>query len=141
MIAIVVAAMIGSADPSAALIHDFIQCLRQAGSDATSQKIAPDAFVAFARAHCAAAEAPYKSSLVSEDVKHGMSHKEAVSDAVSIIDSYYSERFDDYKAATKFAQQSNANRSAPSQSQSAAAAPKAPPPPVTPASTPTPPKR
>lgn len=141
MIAIVVAALIGSADPSAALIHDFNQCLRQAGSDAQLQKIAPDAFVAFARAHCATAEAPYRASLVSEDVKHGMSHKEAVSDAASIVDSYYSERLDDFKAASKFAEQSNANApSVPSQSQSPAAAPKAAPP-VTPASAPTPPKR
>jgi hypothetical protein len=118
MIAIVVAAMIGGADPSAALIHDFNQCLRQAGSDAKTQKIAPDALVAFMRAHCSSAETPYKASLVTEDVKHGMSHKEAVSDAASIIESYYSERLDDYKVDYKPADQP------------AASTPKATPPPT-----------
>ena len=124
MITIVIAALVAGADPSATYIHDFMQCLRKADSDAKSQKIAPEAFIAFARQHCATAESPYQASLISEDVKHGMAHKEAVSDAALIIDSYYSERLDDYKTVYKRAQSVATEDSAPSQ------------PKVTPASTP-----
>lgn len=108
MIMIAVAAMLAGADPGAEPIHNFIQCLRQAVSDAKSQKVAPDGFVAFARQHCASAEAPYKSSVISADVQHGMSHKEAISDAASLADSYYSERLDDYKVGYKPPEQATA---------------------------------
>lgn len=101
MITIVVAALLGGADPGATFIHNFMQCLHEADANARSQKVAPDSYTAFARQHCTSSEAPYKSSLVSEDVKHGMSHKEAVSDAASILDSYYSERLGNYQAFYK----------------------------------------
>lgn len=104
MISIVIAALVAGADPSATYIHNFVECLHQVDSDVRSQKLAPDGFDAFARQHCATAETPYRASVVSEDVKHGMSHKDAVSDAASVIDSYYSERHDDYQAFYKHTQ-------------------------------------
>ena len=101
MITIVIAALLGGADASAATIHNFIQCLRQTESEAKSQNVPPDGFVAFARQHCGSAEAPYKSALTSDDVQHGMSHKAAESDAASVINGYYSDRLDDYKVGYK----------------------------------------
>jgi len=101
MITILIAGMVAGADPSAAYIRNFMQCLHDVDSDARSQKVAPDGFDAFARQHCASVETPYKASLVTEDVSHGMSHKEAISDAASVIDSYYSERRDGYQAFYK----------------------------------------
>lgn len=114
MITIVIAAMLGGADPGASSIHNFMQCLHQADADARSQKVVPDGFVAFAKQHCASVETPYHASLVGEDVSHGMSHKEAVSDAASIIDSYYSERLDNYKAFYKRNQPVVDDKAAPS---------------------------
>lgn len=101
MITIVIAAMLAGGDPGSTSIQHFVQCLHDSDADAKSQKIAPDTYTAFARQHCASAASPYQASLISEDVKHGMSHKEAVSDAASIIDSYYSERLDNYKVFYK----------------------------------------
>jgi hypothetical protein len=101
MITIVVAALLGGADPGATFIHNFMQCLHEADANARSQKVAPDSYTAFARQHCSNPQESYHASLVSEDVKHGMSHKDAVSDAASIINSYYSERHDNYEAFYK----------------------------------------
>ena len=101
MITILIAGMVAGADPSATYIRNFMQCLHDVDSDARSQKLAPEAFDAFARQHCASVEAPYKASVVTEDVSHGMSHKAAISDAASVIDSYYSERRDGYQAFYK----------------------------------------
>lgn len=115
MITILIAAMLGGADPGAARIHDFNQCLHQAASDAETQKVTPELFTAFLRGHCATAEAPYKASLVIEDVKHGMSRKEAVSDAASIIASYYSDRLDNYKLIYKHTEQAASDSTPPAQ--------------------------
>lgn len=101
MITIVFAGMLAGADPSAPFIHNFLECLHQVDADARSQKVAPDAFDAFAKQRCASVQGAYQASLVTEDVSHGMSHKEAVSDAASIIDSYYSERHDNYQVYFK----------------------------------------
>jgi hypothetical protein len=103
MITIVVAALLGGAgaDPADTYIHSFVQCLHDADSNARSQKIAPDTYSGFARQHCSSPQESYHAALVTEDEKHGMSHKEAVSDAASVIDSYYSERSDNYQAFYK----------------------------------------
>jgi len=122
MITIVIAGLVAGADPSATAIHNFIECLHQVDADARSQKVAPDTFDSFAKQHCASVEGAYHASLVSEDVSHGMSHKEAVSDAASIIDSYYSERRDNYQAYFK--------RTQPTPDETPAPAPKVTPPPT-----------
>lgn len=111
MISIVIAAMLGgAADPADTYIHSFVECLHQADADARSQKIAPDGYAAFVRQHCSSPQESYHASLVTEDEKHGMSHKEAVSDAASIIDSYYSERSDNYQAFYKRTQPETADK-------------------------------
>ena len=98
---IIVAAMLAAADPGADATHNFLVCLRQAKTDASSQKVAPDGFVAFARVRCAGVEAPYRTSIINADVQHGMSRTEAASDAASLVKSYYDERLDDYTAVFK----------------------------------------
>jgi hypothetical protein len=109
MITILIAGMLAGADPSATYIRNFMECLRDVDSEARSQKVAPDGFDAFARQHCANVETPYKASIVTEDVSHGMSRKEAVSDAASVIESYYSERRDNYQAFYKRSQSASAD--------------------------------
>lgn len=79
--------------------HDFVVCLKDASSQAKTQKIASDAFEAFARTNCAAVSEPFKSQLVAADVQHGMSRKDSVSDADSQISDYYSEWLDNYSAS------------------------------------------
>lgn len=101
MIAIAMAAMLAGADPGGGLLHDFVDCLRKASSQASSQKTTPDGLVAFMKGQCASAESSYRASLVNADVQHGMSHKAATSDAESILKSYYDEKLDDYKVAYK----------------------------------------
>ena len=102
MIIFVAAAVAAAAaDPSAGLLHKFMQCLTHADADAKTQKVTPDAFAAFMRQQCAGTETPYRASLVSADVQHGMSHKSAISDAASLIESYYSDRNEDYAVSYK----------------------------------------
>lgn len=128
MITIIVAALLGGAEPVDTNIHNFLQCLHDTDASARSQKIAPDRYDDFAKQRCASAQAAYQTSLTSEDVKHGMSHREAVSDAASIIDSYYSERRDNYQAYYKRNQSADADNSSSSPPKVTA--------PLTPASTP-----
>ena len=97
MITIVVAAMLAMAGNGTDARHDFVQCLKQASTDAKSQKVGVDGFVEFAKNACGTAEAPFRSTLVNADVSHGMSRKESDSDAASQIRDYYSERLDSYK--------------------------------------------
>ena len=95
MIGIVMSMLLAGA--GADLRHDFADCLKQADTKAQSQKVAVEGFVAFAKTTCASAQAPFESSLTTTNVSHGMSKKAAASDAADQIDSYYSERLENYK--------------------------------------------
>jgi hypothetical protein len=120
MITIVVAAMLAMAGNGADTRHDFVQCLKQASTDAKSQKIAADGFVEFAKNACVTVEAPFRSTLVSADVSHGMSRKDSDSDASSQIRDYYSERLDSYKFEVESAAADAAKADAPAKVEAAA---------------------
>lgn len=98
MIVIAVAALLAGAS-EADLRRDFSECLSKAMTQAQAQKVAPDAFVAFAKAACDAAAAPFEAALVKTNVSHGMARKAAQSDAASQVKDYYSERAENYKFA------------------------------------------
>lgn len=121
---IVIAAAMLLAGGDADVRQTFVSCLKTATTQAQQQKVAADGFVAFARTHCAGVEDPFKASLVSANVQHGMSRKESASDASQQVSDYYTEWNDRYAS------------DAPPPS----VAPKVAPPPPTPASAPTEPK-
>lgn len=98
MIVFVASMMLAAAGSGADSRHDFVQCLKGAAAQAKTQKIGADGFVAFARTTCAASEEPFKASLVSANVSHGMSRKDSVSDAASQVSDYYTEWHDNYAA-------------------------------------------
>jgi hypothetical protein len=98
MIVFVAAMMLAGADAGADLRHEFVECLKGALTQAKSQKMGVDGFVTFAKTTCAASEAPFKASLVSANVSHGMSRKDSLSDAASQLSDYYSEWHDNYAA-------------------------------------------
>lgn len=89
--------MLAGSGAGADLRHDFVQCLKGAASQAKTQKVGIDGFIDFARTNCANSEAPFKSSLVSANVTHGMSRKESASDAASQLSDYYAEWLENYK--------------------------------------------
>jgi hypothetical protein len=95
MIGIVVTMLLAGA--GADLRRDFATCLKQASSKAQTEKVAADGFVAFARTTCASTEAPFQASLTTTNVSHGMSKKAAATDAADQIESYYTERLENYK--------------------------------------------
>lgn len=104
MIMLIAAMMLAGGGNGADSRHDFVTCLKQASVDAKSKKIGADGFADFAKTSCAAVEAPFKASLVSTDVSHGMSRRDSDSDAASQISDYYSERADSYKFEVESAQ-------------------------------------
>ena len=95
MISVIVTLLI--AGSGADLRHDFADCLKQADAKAQNQKIAPDAFVDFARTTCSTAADPFEASLTTANVKNGMSKKAAATDAAGQIKDYYTERLENYK--------------------------------------------
>jgi hypothetical protein len=95
MISVIVTLLI--AGSGADLRHDFADCLKQADAKAQNQKIAPDAFVDFARTTCSTAADPFEASLTTVNVKNGMSKKAAAADAAGQIKDYYTERLENYK--------------------------------------------
>ena len=95
MIGIFVTMLLAGA--GADLRHDFADCLKQADSKAQTQKLAAEGFIAFAKTTCAGSQALFESSLTSANISHGMSKKAAATDAADQIDSYYTERLENYK--------------------------------------------
>ena len=98
MIGLVVSMLIAGAGSGADLRHDFVQCLKTAAAQAKAQKIGTDGFQAFAQTTCAASEAPFKASLVSANVSHGMSKRESAADAAAQVSDYYSQWDGNYAA-------------------------------------------
>ena len=68
-----------------------------ASSKASTEKVGTDAYDSYARNACAAQLGALKNALVGFDVKNGMSHKAAVSDADSTIGDYLGSSADHYK--------------------------------------------
>jgi hypothetical protein len=106
----------------------FRNCLHEATDKATKDKVAGDAFEAYARNACSVQMGSLKSAVVAFRVKNGMGKKAAGDDADMTVDDYVATSVDKYQF---FASQ-NAAKPAP------AAAPAATPPPATPPAQPTP---
>ena len=98
MIGLVASILIAGAGSGADLRHDFVQCLKTAAAQAKAQKIGADGFAAFAQTTCAGAEAPFKASLTSANVSHGMSKRESAADAAAQVKDYYSQWDGNYAA-------------------------------------------
>ena len=75
----------------------FTACLKTADSKATSEKVAGDAFEAYARNSCSAQLDALRSALVGMNVKNGMARRAATEDANMMIDDYLSSSIDHYK--------------------------------------------
>ena len=76
----------------------YIACLKQAAQTATSQKMLPDAFEAFARLNCTTVESSFKGALVAFDLKNKVPRKQAASDAQVQADDFVISIADRYKA-------------------------------------------
>ena len=76
----------------------FSDCLKQAGSQAASQKVAADAYSGFIRGQCAEQATAFKNALVSFDVKNGIARKQASDDADLQIDDYILGSTESYQA-------------------------------------------
>jgi hypothetical protein len=67
---------------------DYVACLKTAETQAATQKVAPDAFAAFAEQNCSGIAQGFKSELVKFLVKNGLSRKAADEDAQLQIEDY-----------------------------------------------------
>ena len=107
----------------------YKDCLKQTSAKAKVEKIAGDAYEAYARNACAAQITGLRNALIAFEVKNGAKRIDAAKDADMTIDDYLASSTDNYKFLAGAAED-NAK---------AAAAP-TPAPPATPASAPQPPK-
>ena len=73
-------------------------CLKEAVTQAKSDKIAADGFAAFASERCGKSAAGLKSALVSFDVKNKVSRRQAESDAQEQIDEFVTMAAETYTA-------------------------------------------
>ena len=114
----------------------FRSCLKESSAKATAQKVAPDAYEAWARGACAGQLTTLRTAIIGFNVKNGMARKDAASDADLTVDDYLASSVDTYKFT--------AEMSTPAPVQQAAAppvtAPATPTASATPASAPKPPK-
>lgn len=87
----------------------FRGCLKEASEKASKEKVAGDAFEAFARNACSVQMGSLKSAVVAFRTKNGMGKKAAGDDADMTVDDYVATSVDKYQF---FASQ-NAQSSAP----------------------------
>lgn len=73
-------------------------CIKQAATEAKSQKVANDAFAAFARQKCAAQATSFKSAVWAFDSKNKVSRKQSESDAEFQIEDFVTSAADRYAA-------------------------------------------
>src|SRR3954449_6354795 len=106
----------------------FRACLKEASDKAGKEKVAGDAFEAYARNACGVQMGTLKGAVVAFRVKNGMAKKAAADDANMTVDDYVATSVDKY--------QFFASMNAPAQKSVAPTAPVQP----TPASAPQPPK-
>ncbi|GAA4757818.1 hypothetical protein GCM10023264_27500 [Sphingomonas daechungensis] len=76
----------------------FRACLKQASAEAKDQKVATDAFSAFARQKCSAQESGFKSAIWAFDSKNKMSKKESESNAEAQVEDFVATASDHYAA-------------------------------------------
>jgi hypothetical protein len=75
----------------------FRACLKEATTKATGDKVAADAIDAYLKTACSGQLGSLRNALVAFDLKNGMAHKAAESDANSTVDDYMSGPIDHYK--------------------------------------------
>jgi hypothetical protein len=64
----------------------FRNCLKEAATKATDERVAADAFEAYLRNHCSSQLGNLKSALVSFNMKNGMARRTAASDSDMTVD-------------------------------------------------------
>lgn len=111
----------------------FRNCLKEATSKATNEKVSADAYGAYVRAACSNELGSFKGAVVKFDMGNKMSKKSSDEDAESMIADFVDSSLERYKYVTGGNEPAKQAAAAP-----IAAAPT--PPPPTPASAPTPPK-
>lgn len=79
----------------------FSSCLKEAAAKAKTDKMAGDAFAAFARSSCGTHADTLKSALVKFDVKYGIARKQATEDAELQIEDYFKSSASSYSVYVK----------------------------------------
>ena len=77
--------------------ESFRSCLRDAATKANSQKVAGDAYEAYARNECSAQLGSLKTAVVAFRMKNGMARKAAADDAEMTVDDYVATSVDKYQ--------------------------------------------
>lgn len=111
----------------------FRNCLKEATSKASNDKVAADAYSAYVRAACGNEVGSFKSAVVKFDMGNKMSRKASDEDAESMIADFLDSSLERYKYVT-------GGGSAQRQAAAAPATAATTPPPPTPAAVPQPPK-
>ena len=93
----------------------FADCLKQATQKAQSEKVAADAFEAYAKGQCAGQVESFKKAVVSFDVKNGISRKEAAENADLQVEDYMIGSVDSYRMKTRGANPQQAQQTQPGQ--------------------------
>ena len=75
----------------------FRECLREASSKATSEKVAGTAYEAYARNSCSIQMTALKTAVVAFRMKNGMARKAAAEDADMTVDDYVATSVDKYQ--------------------------------------------
>jgi hypothetical protein len=81
----------------AAPTNAFRNCLREAVSKATNEKVSGDAIETYLKSACGAQMSTLKNAVISFRTKNGMSHKAAADDAEMTVDDYVGTQSDNYK--------------------------------------------
>ncbi len=100
-ISLILAAAMAQATVADGARKAFSACLKSAEQSAKAEKIAADAFEAYAHQKCAAAESSFKSGLAGFNRKNGMSSKAAAEDAQLQIDDYVFSATERYEFAVE----------------------------------------
>jgi len=111
----------------------FRNCLKEATTKASNEKVTADAYGAYVRAACTGELGSFKGAVVKFDMGNKMSKKASDDDAESMISDFVDSSLERYKYMV-------GGNSAPAQAAAAPVAATPTPPPPTPASAPTPPK-
>ncbi|HEX6741717.1 MAG TPA: hypothetical protein VF079_07990, partial [Sphingomicrobium sp.] len=117
----------------------YKDCLKQASTKAKSEKVAGDAYEAYARTACTVQITALRDALIAFTVKNGMKRKDAAADADLTVDDYLASSVDNYKFLAGVAAD-NAKVEADAKAKAAAAPATPAAPPATPAAAPQQPK-
>jgi hypothetical protein len=74
----------------------FRECLREASSKATSEKVAAASYETYARNTCSIQMAALKTAVIAFRMKNGMARKAAADDADMTVDDYVATSVDKY---------------------------------------------